>query len=364
MIIISYNFSYYFQVVGGSMKYKNALMFFAVMSLSAVLIVFSKSARTGAADGLALAQNTIIPSLLPLLIIFYFVMKSSCGDFISRYFGFVSQKLFNLPQVTFPAVLFGLIGGYPTGALLICELLENDNIDKKQARRMLRFNMCGGCGFIITAVGSAVYGSTQTGLILFASNVLSAVTVGIILSFTEKRENCRFYSFSQSRSLGDALNLATSGAVKAVLNITAYIVLFSAVNEIINLPEKIIPLIEITGGVCEKNEIPLPLLSAFLSFGGLCIHLQILPVILKADMSYFDFLIFRVINALISFFYTKVITMIFPVEKYVFSNTGETIPQFFSVNILLSVLLVLGCFVIVGDICSKSIVSERTKRKS
>lgn len=341
------------------MKLKNSFMFLTVMSLAGVLIVFSNSARTGAKEGLVLAQNTIIPSLLPLLIIFYFVMKSSCGDFISRCFGVVSQKLFNLPQVTFPAVFFGLIGGYPTGALLTGELLENDNIDKKQARRLLRFNMCGGCGFIITAVGSAAYGSTKTGLILFLSNVLAAVTVGFILSFSEKRENYQFYSFSQNRTVGDALNLATSSAIKAVLNITAYIVLFCALNEIVKLPEKILPVIEITSGVCTGEKIPLPLLSAFLSFGGLCIHLQLLPVILKADMSYFDFLLFRLINAVLSFCYTRIITLIFPSQEYVFSNTGETVPQFFSVNILLSALLVLGCFVMVGDICSKSIMAKR-----
>lgn len=344
------------------MKIKNFVFLSGVMALAGVIIVFSKSARAGAGSGLALAQNTVIPSLLPLLIIFYFIMKSPLGNLLAKLFGRGFQKLFNLPSVAFPAVFFGLVGGYPTGALLTDELLQNDNIDKKQARRMLRFNMCGGCGFIITAVGSAVYSSTETGLILFLSNVLSALTVGIILSFTEKREKAEFYSFSKEIGYGDALSLATGSAVKAVLNMTAYIMLFSALNEIVSIPGTVMPLIEITSGVCTGERIPLPILSAFLSFGGLCIHMQVLPVILKAGMSYFDFLLFRVINALVSFFFTKAVTMIFPAEKYVFSNTGETVPQFFSVNILLSALLVLGCFVIVGDICSKSIVGDRAKR--
>lgn len=340
------------------MKIKNYILLFAVLLIAVILVTFSPSAKSGALEGLALSQNTVIPSLLPLLIIFSFIMKSPCCDLLSKSFGVISQKLFRLPRVTFPAVLFGLIGGYPTGALMTLQLLENDNIDKKQARCLLRFNMCGGCGFIITAVGSAVYGSTKIGGILFLSNVMSAVTVGILHSFKNRREQDCFYSYNDGVSLGDALNSATFSAVNAVLNITAYIMLFSAINEILNVPPRILPIMEITNGVCTGEKIPLPILSALLSFGGICIHLQILPVMLKAKMSYFDFLLFRIINAVLSFGYTKLLVIIFPVEQYVFSNTSSTVAQFYSVNALLSALLVLGCFVIIGDLRSKIITSR------
>lgn len=338
------------------MKIKNYILLIVMTALGGMLIAVSPRAKSGALEGLALAQNTVIPSLLPLLIIFNFIMKSPCCDLLSKSFGVISQKLFRLPRITFPAVLFGLVGGYPTGALLTNELLENDNIDKKQARCLLRFNMCGGCGFIITAVGSAVYGSTKTGAILFFSSVLSAVTVGILHSLKNRKEQYCFYSYNENISLGDALNSATSGAVNSVLNITAYIVLFSAINEILNIPRRLLPIMEITNGVCTGDKIPIPILSAFLSFGGICIHLQLLPVILKAGMSYFDFLLFRIINSVLSFGYAKLLTLIFPVEEYVFSNTSTTVAQLYSVNGLLSVLMIIGCFVLIADIRSKVIV--------
>ena len=340
------------------MKIKNYVLLIVMTALGGILIVFSPYAKNGALEGLALAQNTVIPSLLPLLIIFSFIMKSPCCDVLSKALGVISQKLFRLPRITFPAVLFGLIGGYPTGALMTHQLLESDNIDKKQARCLLRFNMCGGCGFIITAVGSAVYGSTKTGVILFFSNVLSALTVGICHSFKNRKEQDCFYSYNESVSLGDALNSATSSSVNAVLNITAYIVLFSALNGVFHIPQRLLPLMEITNGVCTGDKIPIPILCALLSFGGVCIHLQLLPVILKAGMSYFDFLLFRVINAVLSFCYAKLLVLIFPVEEYVFSNTSSTVAQFYSVNVLLSVLMIGGCFVLIGDLRSKIIASR------
>lgn len=340
------------------MKIKNYILLIVMTALGGILIVFSPYAKNGALEGLALAQNTVIPSLLPLLIIFSFIMKSPCCDVLSKSLGGITQKLFRLPRITFPAVLFGLIGGYPTGALMTLQLLENENIDKKQARCLLRFNMCGGCGFIITAVGSVVYGSTKTGVILFFSNLLSALTVGICHSFKNSKQRDGFYSYNESISLGDALNSATSSSVNAVLNITAYIVLFSALNGVFHIPQRLLPLMEITNGVCTGDKIPLPILSALLSFGGICIHLQLLPVILKAGMSYFDFLLFRVINAVLSFAYTKLLVLIFPVEEYVFSNTSSTVAQFYSVNALLSVLMIAGCFVLIGDLRSKIIASR------
>lgn len=341
------------------MKGKNALTLILLLSLALILVVFSSDARTGAAQGLALAQNTIIPSLMPLLIIFYIIIKSSARDVLAKALGFISTGLFNLPKATFPAIFFGMVGGYPTGALLTNELLLNGDIDKKQARRLLRFNMCGGCGFIITAVGSVTFNSVKIGLVLFFANLLAAITVGFILSFTEKRMSTDFYSYSNEIAITDALVGATGSSVSAVLNMTAYIILFSAFNKIIPIPQMLTPLVEITNGICKGADIPLPQISAFLAFGGFCIHFQLLPVISNAQMNYFDFLLYRVFCALLSYCYTKCILFAFPVEKYVFSSNDTKVIEFSSVNITLSILMIIGCFVIVADVYSRSIVHRK-----
>ena len=128
------------------MKKRDVLLLVFLMSVSGLLIAFSSKSKLGAYNGLVLAENTIIPSLLPVLIIFMLVMKTSAKDVVSKAFGLVPLYLFRLPSVTSSAILFGLIGGYPTGALLTYELMKNEEIDEKQARCLLRFNFCGGCG--------------------------------------------------------------------------------------------------------------------------------------------------------------------------------------------------------------------------
>ncbi len=324
-----------------------------LFAIALLFIIFSAEMREGAYKGLVLAENTIIPSLLPLLIIFLLIMKTGARDVLSKLFGFVSYYLFNLPMVTMPAIIMGLIGGYPTGALLTQELYMGQEIDKSQAARMLRFNFCGGCGFIITAVGTVVLLNPKAGVILFASNIIVSLMTGFALSFSAPRMKKGFYSFCEPTSFGNAIADAAESAIKSVLSITAFVIFFGAVNNIAPLPKFILPIIEITNGLCGDNHFSLPEISGYLAFGGLCIHMQLLPSILKCGMKYIDFLFFRVLSALLNYCVTKLILLAFPIEQQVFSNNVRAMPVFSSVNIGLSFLLIVGCFVLVLDISSR-----------
>ena len=335
------------------MKKKDIFLLFVLFGIAVIMIVFSGNMREGAYQGLVLAENTIIPSLLPLLIIFLLIMKTGARDVLARVFGFVSVYLFNLPMITFPAIFLGLIGGYPTGALLTQELYNNGDVDKNQAAAMLRFNFCGGCGFIITALGSARLMNLKAGIILFVSNVIANLIIGIFCSLGKKRIKREFYSFNESSGFETALITSVESAVKSVLNITAFIILFGSINSILKLPEFLLPLLEITGGVCGESNFSLPEFSAYLAFGGLCIHLQLLPVILKCGMKYGDFFISRIISALLSYCITKLILVLLPIEAQVFSNASDNVAVFSSVNLALSVLLIIGCFVLVLDISNR-----------
>lgn len=335
------------------MKIKDVFMLLVLLLSAGILIIFSADAKAGASQGLALAQNTIIPSLIPLLILFFIIMKTGAKDVLSKTFGFISVYIFNLPQVTFPAIFFGLTGGYPTGALLTNELYIKGEIDEKQAQRLMRFNFCGGCGFIITALGTATLNNTRAGTILFLSNLLSAILIGFLLSFTDKRIKKEYYSYTESTGFGDALISSTENAVNSVLNMTAYIILFSAISNIFTIPQIISPFIEITNGLCSGSKYPLTQLSAYLAFGGLCIHCQLLPILSNIKMKYYDFLFFRIFAGLLSYCITKLLLLIIPVKISVFSNASIAAPQLSSFNIALSILMVAGCFVIIADISSK-----------
>ena len=250
-------------------------------------------------------------------------------------------------------MLFGLIGGYPTGALLTQGLYENNDIDSETAKRLLRFNVNGGAAFIITAVGSSILKSEKAGMILFASTTLSALFIAFASSFRYKKVKNNM-PYCSCLPFGDALNKSTENAVHAVLNITAYITFFCAVSRIVPVPAPLIPIFEITSGVAQHYQLfTLPELAALLAFAGFCIHFQLLSVIKKVGMRYFDFFIWRVVHAVCAYMVCSLLLRIFPTETAVFSNFSDITAEPVSISAALSVLMIMSCAVIVLDIESK-----------
>ena len=150
-----------------------------LLAAAAILLVFAAPARAGAKAGLALAENTVLPSLLPLLMLFLMIQNTRARVLLSRALTLPAKAL-RLPPQAAGALLFGQIGGYPTGAVLTGELLDRGVIDRPTARRMLCFNVCGGVGFICTAVGAAALHSGAAGWLLLAANILANLTVAAV----------------------------------------------------------------------------------------------------------------------------------------------------------------------------------------
>ncbi len=329
---------------------KNNILLLFILILIGILIIFSGEAKEGALYGIAVCEKIIIPSLLPLLILFNFITVSKISAHIEKLFAPIFEKILRLPRCTAGVVIFGMLGGYPTGAVLTNSLLENDDIDKKTARSLLHFNVNGGAAFIINAVGFSMLNNQKSGIILFASTTISALLIAVITGFFRKIPKETESSY-YNESMTDALNISVQKAISAVLNISAFIILFSALNNIISPPEILLPLFEITFGIshCAGN-ISLPETAFFLAFSGFCIHIQLLPFILKSGMKYYEFLISRIIHGGLSYLICRIILLIFPNETEVFSNYSESVFEISSVNITFSVLMILGFIVLLFEI--------------
>jgi len=81
--------------------------------------------------------------------------------------------------------------------------------------------------------------------------------------------------------------------------------------------------------------------------------LSALSVIKKIGMHYFDFFIWRVFHSVLSYGICFLLLKVFPTETAVFSNLADITAKPISVNTALSVLMILGCAVIILDIESR-----------
>lgn len=332
---------------------KDGINLLLLISLAVLLIAFSSEAKNGAKHGLEMAAQVMIPGLLPLLMIFNLISKTESVRLIQNFLAPFTEKVLRLPRAAGSAIVFGLIGGYPTGAILTEGLYSSDDIDEKTAKRLLCFNVNGGAGFIITAVGTIVLKSERAGILLFASTTLAALLIAFITSFRHEKISGSHAGYS-ALPFGEALNVSTQSSVSAVLNVSAYIILFSAVFGVIKIPEPIMPLFEITGGIVDYYKLfSLPEIAFLLSFSGMCLHFQLLSIIKKINMSYFEFFVWRILHAVLSYGTCCLLLKLFPTDISVFSNSAGSVAVPYSLNLTLSALMILGCAVIILDIESK-----------
>lgn len=330
-----------------------------ITAVIAVLIVMNKAAKMGAAEGISMCENIVIPSLLPVLILTGIIQNSQCSIVFEKLFGAVFEKVFHLPRCCCTAVILGLIGGFPCGGVLTQNLYVRGYIDEKTAQRVMCFNFCGGLAFIVTAVGSVNYGSTKTGLILYCVNVISSLTAGVITALFCREKIINIEASYKHLPLSDALVKSTENCIHSLLVMSAYIVLFSAVCSVFSIPEYIYPLIEITKGICSPVSIPLDYCAFFLAFGGFCIHFQLMGILRSFKMNYFKFFIYRIFCGVLSFFLMRGYACIFPESISVFSNVSHTIVEPYQVNTGLSVVMVIGCAVIIFDIENRKLDTKR-----
>ncbi len=225
--------------------------------------------------------------------------------------------------------------------------------DRPTARRMLCFNVCGGVGFICTAVGAAALHSGAAGWLLLAANILANLTVAAVTVPLSDPPAAKEVPPAPPLSAGEALPAAAKGAMESLLHLSACIILFSALCAVVPVPKWLLPLVEITAGLCTGTGYTLTQTAAFLAFGGLCVHLQLLGWAGRFGLPYPTFLACRAGAALLADGYCRGLLRLFPQPAAVFSNISETLPRPGIGSTTLTALLLAGAVVFALDLLQR-----------
>lgn len=345
-----------------------------VICLGTGLLLYPQQVSSNIYSNAVYCAKILIPSLFPFIALTSYLVNSSAGMLIGRVLGFISRYVFRLPRICTTTILMGFIGGYPSGASGIAQLLENGYIDKKQATRMLYFCVNPGIAFVITFLGGTVLGSTKTGILLFVS-VLSA---GILLGFLSGLF-VKFPTEPESvRHIGRSGALITSAfdASRGMLKMCACILLFSIFTAILKASGAMLALttflsgvlpfsplqaeaflsmaLEITSGTQTGSALRVPFwFYAFgLAFGGFCVHLQVFSLFPKFPASKAKFLVFRLFHGILAACIFLIISPLFPdyisvflssgTEQFALGGMNMTAAGGISLALMSAVFLVLG----------------------
>ena len=336
-----------------SLKRNGLSILFCIFTIC--LVLFSQTNLIATKNGLILWATAVIPSLFPFFVATEMLSYTNVVSFLGKWLSPIMRPLFGVPGEGAFAFIMGLISGYPVGAKIVSNFMEQGICTKEEAERMLAFTNNSGPLFIIGTVGITLFGNTSIGILLFVTYILSCISVGIFLNLISKRKKHSSYnkkhefkkvskiekfnnesknlSFS---SLGEVLGNSIKSATSTILMIGGFVVMFSVIISMLNqshmfdglsnilaplfsiigIPIEIIEpllsgIVELTNGVNLVANTPIKVISiniilcAFLlGFGGFSVLLQVFSIVSKNGLSIKKYAFGKLLQGIFAAFYT------------------------------------------------------------
>lgn len=347
---------------------KKILVYILLVFITAILLIKPDDAIFYAKNSLAMCSQIIIPSLFPFFVCSGLLIYSGFCEVLAKISKPIMKPLFNINPTGAAAFILGIISGYPLGALTTCQLYSASYLSKHEAQRLLAFCNNSGPLFILGSIGVCMYHSTKAGVILYISHILSALTVGIIFRFYKKDS----YSAPESKittnqnKMSDIFSTVMTNSVYSILTICGTVVFCSiCVNlflDMVNINETykaiLNSLLEFTSGLKKVSLLDISLSNKLLlsaaicSFAGMSVHLQVLGIVTKTDLSLKPYFIGKVLHAVFCVVYTYIAITLTPEFTPAFScvsnsqkmGAGFFISSLFCVIFIIILILICTVF--------------------
>ncbi len=323
-----------------------------------LLLRFPEEASTGVKVGINLCLESLIPSLYPFMVAVELLNFTGLLTRNNRLFSFFSQKLFRLPY-SFGVFLLSCLGGYPVGAMCINGLVKKGAISKSAGENMLFFTVNPSLNFAVSFVGAVLYKSIKAGVVLYISNILASLIVGIIIGRLKAENNPEqpLPLCENKISFSVAFTSSVKKAAASMFYICAFTVLFSSLCELFEIMPfsfevKLILkcIAEVTNGINSAYRVcSLPFIASILSFGGLSVAFQIFSSQTEFKVSYLKFIIVRLVSAALSYSLASLFLRFFPVTVSTFSSEANSYAALTSHSVPVSVGLILMTLIFIGE---------------
>ncbi len=261
---------------------------------TAVLILDSRTAFSGAVEGIDLCIRTVIPSLFP-----FFVLSILLTSYLSRTRAPILRpigKLFGVPSGAEIMLLTGYLGGYPVGAQGVSQTFDADQLSRTDAQRMTV--ICNNCGpAFLFGMAAGAFDDPLTAWMIWGIIILSGWILSIILPKGGRPSAhirpVRPLTYMQSLDL----------SIRVLARVCGWIILFRILLSFLDrwilwyFPQEIRVVIsgifELANGCTGLKDVSneglrFMICTGLLSFGGLCVTMQTFSVISpRLDKGYY-----------------------------------------------------------------------------
>lgn len=332
-------------------KHRNGAVMAAAVGMG-LLSLQSGAVTAGAKQALYLCADVLIPATFPFMVLSA-IGATGIGGAENRALK-TAARLLGISGSGLPILFLSLIGGYPVGAATAAQCVAKGDLNPAEGRRLCYCCFNAGPAFVIGAVGTAMLGSPLTGAVLYGCLCLACLVTGRLLGSKSKEEGPCPYAENGTVPLAQILTEGVRQGSENMLRVAAWVILFGALQGL--LPEGLctkakgllLCVAEISGGMgAMVKALPLPATAAFLSFGGLCTHCQVMSFSRPTGLRYSRFLLARLVTAGLAAAFAAIAFRLFPAAAAVTVSTVSATPVLSYAGIPTAVSLLFMCVIFV-----------------
>ena len=296
----------------------NLLKKLAMIGIFFAILCFPELSITGSKDGLLLWYDTVVPTLLPFIILSNTLVSVDAIGYFTYLFYPIYKIIPRLLDSFASLFVIGFFCGYPMGAKMIDDYVTHGKMSRSQGTFLLCICNNASPMFLTGYVGIAVLKrSISIPILLFCIYfpVFTFLVIGAILRpsliLTPKYQMAPYVE----KPFSDEMDVMAD-SFSVILKIGGYIMLFSILARfLLTLPVADYPLkafllgiSEVTTGVRYLSLLPLPLIKktaligAAVSFGGLSSVAQTKSVLSRSKLSIVPYIIVKLFLSCCTFF--------------------------------------------------------------
>ncbi len=232
--------------------------------------------------------------------------------FLNKIFSKTFKKIFNISKNSSIIFILSVLSSLPCNSIYISNMLENNNITKEEANKILIFTYFPSIAFVIGIIGYKLY-TVKIGIILLLVNYIYNVTIGLYLrkesSYVIKDINNNIEKDTLFNVLKDSILKAINSSITILGNMIIFFIIINLLNKYLLANNIIIAVLsgvlELTTGVFKINELLIPLnyklaLTSFiLNFSSISIIFQSLSILSKYKFNIKKILIIKLIFSIL-----------------------------------------------------------------
>lgn len=286
----------------------NKISYFTLFILLIIISIITLSNPSLIINSVISSSKLFVTTLFPSLFLFYLLTDTLINYnviyYISSWISRISKKDINLIMI----FILSMLCGYPSNAKYINEMINNGYIDKESGYRLIGKTFFPSPMFVLGTIGTLYLNNYKLGFLILVSIYIT----NIILIFKFKFSKSILPKKEKFVPFGVMLSSSIKNTFSTLMIIMGSVVMFSTLINIINyyldLKAINITLLNIVLEMSSASKkistlfistnLKVVLLTLTLTFGGLCIHSQMLSIISDKDLNY-KYILFDRVKAIL-----------------------------------------------------------------